>query len=183
MDGTENLRLPIEVRPERPADYEAIGRVVKAAFGGIIEADLVERIRASDRYVPELALVAEEGGDSAIVGHTMLSYATVGVKGEDNVDVLMLTPVAGAPERQRTGIGSALVRRGLELATARREPLVVVQGHPSYYPRFGFERASLHGIEPPSPEIRDEAFMVIRLAAYEDSYRGKIEYQPPFDGI
>jgi putative acetyltransferase len=172
-------RVTVVVRPERPADHAAIAEVVEAAFGQPNEVKLVELVRESDGYVPELALVAEQ--DGAIVGHTMFTYVTL--RGEEDREVLLLAPVAVAPQRQSLGIGSALVRAGLERADARHEPLVVVQGHPTYYPRFGFESARSHGIKPPSPDIPDAAFMVLRLAAYDARHRGQIVYPPAFDGI
>ncbi|OGO50839.1 MAG: hypothetical protein A2148_03835 [Chloroflexi bacterium RBG_16_68_14] len=164
------------VRPEIPADYEAVAQVVEAAFGRPNEAQLVELIRTSDNYVPELALVAEE--DGRVVGHAMFSYVTL--RGAEERRVLCLAPVAVAPERQRSGVGSALVRHGIRLAEGRGEPLIIVEGHPGYYPRFGFERARSHGIEPPSPDIPDAAFMVLRLSRYDGRYRGQVLFPAAF---
>ncbi len=137
---------------------------------------MVELIRASAHYVPELALVAEENG--IVVGHVMFSYATL--VGDNERRVLELAPVAVTAERQRDGIGSALIREGIARAEARGEPLIVVLGHPGYYPRFGFEPARAHGIEPPSPELAP-AFMVRRLAAYDPGLRGQVRFPPAFD--
>ena len=169
--------MTISIRPEQEADYAAVATVVEAAFGRPNEARLVELLRASEDYVPDLALVAED--ERAVVGHIMLSY--VGLSGVQEWRVLSLAPVSVVPERQGEGIGGALIRAGLEAADARGEPLVVLLGHPAYYPRFGFERASLYGIEAPSPEIPDAAFMVRRLAAYDARYRGRVVYPPAFE--
>ncbi len=167
------------IRPETPADYEAIRRVVINAFGRSDEARLVHRIRVSGAYVPSLALVAEDEGE--ITGHVMFSYATL--RARDERRVLNLAPVSVRFDRQNQGIGSALVEEGLRLADGMGEPLVMVLGHPGYYPRFGFERARACGIEPASPNIPDAAFMVRKLAAYDSSYRGTIIYPPAFDGV
>jgi putative acetyltransferase len=167
----------VTVRPELAGDYEAIARVVEAAFGRAEEARLVERIRASEQNVPELSLVAEE--DGAIVGHVMFSYVTLIGDGEE-WQVLQLSPLAVTPERQNDGIGGALVRAGLELCDARGEPLVALLGHPSYYPRFGFEPAERHGIEPPDGRQRP-AFMIARLSSYDERLRGRIVFSPAFD--
>ena len=166
------------IRPEGPADTERIAEVVKAAFDGRPdEPRLVEQIRASERYVPELALVATQ--DDTIVGHAMFSFVTL--KGAEELKVLQLAPVAVVPEWQRRGVGGALIREGIEKADARREPLILVQGHAAYYPRFGFQPSREYHIEPPSPDVPDAFFMVLRLSAYEERYRGQVIYPPAFD--
>ncbi len=141
---------------------------------------LVERIRASEFYVPVLALVAER--DGAIAGHVMFSYVTLR-REHDEKRVLILSPLAVSPAAQREGIGSALVRSGIAGAESRGEPLVIVEGIPTYYPRFGFERARTHGIEPPTTKIPDAAFMVLWLSTYEPSLRGTIAYPRAFDVV
>jgi putative acetyltransferase len=170
----------VNIRPEQPADYEAIAQVVEAAFGDPNVVRLVERIRESEHYVAELSLVAERDGH--VVGHMMFSYVTLR-RAHDEKPVLVLSPLAVRPDCQKDGVGTALVRAGIAEAEARNEPLVIVEGIPAYYPRFGFERARLHGIEPPSAHIPDAAFMVLRLTNYEPSYRGMIIYSPAFDVV
>ena len=166
------------VRPEAPDDFDAIHSLVEAAFGRSNEAELVRRLRASDAYVSELALVAEV--DGVVVGHVMISYVTL-LNDDEQFRVLSLAPLAVKPERQGRGIGSTLIEAGLEIADKRGEPLVVLLGHPAYYPRFGFEVASGHGIEPQDVGVAGAAFMVRRLSAYDERYRGRIQYPPAFD--
>ena len=167
------------MRTERPDDYDAIHKTVQLAFGRVNEADLVERVRESDHYVPELALVAEEEGE--IVGHALFSY--VELRGtESSVAVLNLAPLSVRPDAQHRGTGAALVQHGLAGAAARREPLVVVLGNPRYYTRLGFEPARPHGIEPPPPGVPDEVFLVKLLPGYDGRPRGQIVYPPAFDG-
>jgi len=168
------------IRPETSADYEAIAKVVEAAFGRENEARLVGLLREPPSYVPALALVAEEAG--RIVGHVMISYATLR-REHDEVRVLSLAPLAVLPECQKEGIGAALMREGIARADALGEPLIVLLGHPAYYPQFGFERARQHGIEPPSAHIPDAAFMMLRLANYDRSLRGDIVYSPAFEVV
>jgi putative acetyltransferase len=165
----------VRIRRETAADYPAVAEVTAAAFGKQDEARLVEAIRASDGYVPELSLVAEEGG--RIVGHVMLSYA--GLEGSDT-PLLQLSPLSVAPDRHGGGIGSALTREALRLADERGEPLVLVLGHPTYYPRFGFRAASTLGIEAPDPDWPDEAFMAVPLTAHDPSIRGRVVFPPAF---
>jgi len=167
------------IRPEQRSDHESIGAVVTLAFDDRKIARLVELIRASEHYVPELALVDEHGGE--VVAHVMLSYATLERPEPPPASVLLLSPMSVAPGYQRRGIGSTLVRDVLARADRRREPLVIVEGIPAYYPRFGFEPARAHGIEPPSPTIADQAFMVRKLSAYRDELRGRVVYPPAFD--
>lgn len=151
--------MPI-LRVEQPRDVTGIHRVNELAFARPEEADVVDRLRQAS--VPFVSLVAEDGG--AIVGHVLFTPAIVD-DGERHVGGRVagmgLAPLAVAPDRQRQGIGSALVRRGLELLRADGCPFVIVLGHPSYYPRFGFERASLHGVTCQWPGVPDEAFMLL----------------------
>jgi len=93
--------------------------------------------------------------------------------------LLELAPLSVLPERQRAGIGSALTTEALRLAAARGEPLVLVLGHPSYYPRFGFRRASTIGVLPPDG-IADEAFMAIPLPAYDATIGGRVVFPPAY---
>ncbi len=167
------------IRQEQPPDFQAIDDVVTAAFGQDNEARLVRLLRESDYYVPELTLVAEENGE--VVGHIMLSYAELAGIGPSRV--LSLAPLAVKPGRQRDGLGIALTKEALALADERDEPLVIVLGHPTYYPRFGFESARKHGIEPPDPAFSDEAFMVARLRSYDPQIRGTITYPSAFDEV
>jgi len=164
-----------QIRPETEADRDAVRRVNETAFGGRLEADLVDALRGHGA-LPELCLVAEE--DDRLVGHICFSEATLA----SGHPVLALAPMAVVPERQRAGIGSGLVLAGLENARTTGFALVVVVGHPEYYPRFGFERASAIGLEYPG-EVPDEAWMALRLPAYEPAARGVVVYAPPFAGL
>lgn len=141
---------------------------------------LVERIRLSAQYVPELSLVADD--DGTIVGHIMFSYVTLR-RERDEQAVLILSPLAVQPDRQRGGVGRLLVEAGINGAEVRNEALIIVEGIPAYYPQFGFERARLHGIEPPSNHIPDAAWMLLRLSNYEPSLRGQIVLSPAFDVV
>ena len=132
----------ISIRAERPEDLPAIRHVNEMAFERPDEADLVDALRGSDAWLPELSLVAED--ESGIVGHALFSLVQL----DSGPDLLSLAPMAVASDRQRAGIGSSLIRHGLELAQHTEYPLVVVLGHPAYYPRFGFESG-------PGPGHRD----------------------------
>lgn len=154
------------IRDARPDDAEAIVAVTRAAFGHEKAVRIVREVE------PWLSLVAEE--DGAIVGHTMLSRMRM-----DEHRPLQLSPVSVAPERQRRGIGSTLVREALRRADEAGEPFVLVLGHPEYYPRFGFELAEPLGLQ--APGDFGAAWMAARLRRYDPSLRGRVEFPPQFE--
>ena len=169
------------IRPETPADAGAIFRVVAAAFESEAEAILVDRIRASDRFIPDLSIVAEI--DEEIVGHVMVSYTDLADDGTIH-RVPMMAPVAVHPDHQRQGFGKALVRAGLAGADAMGEPLVVLQGDPGYYGLLGFEPSAPHGIQQDLPDwAPPEAAQVYRLGAYDPTIKGHVVLPPAFEGL
>ncbi len=127
----------------------------------------------------ELALVAED--DSGLVGHVMLSW--VGLVGAASDRILMLTPMSVRPDRQRRGVGTALIEDVLARAERLGEPAVMVVGVPAYYPRFGFERASALGFTPPHDGIPEAAFMVTRLPGYTSELVGRVVNPPAYDAL
>ncbi len=146
----------LTIRRERPGDETHIHEVNYRAFERKEEAEVVDVLRNS---CPEgVSLVAEE--DGKIVGHILFTPATIEGEGKSIVGT-GLGPVAVLPECQRRGIGSALIREGLEKMKSAGEPFVILVGHPSYYPRFGFERASKYGIRCEYEAVPDEAFMIV----------------------
>lgn len=171
----------LTIRPERPEDHDAIAAVVAAAFGSPVEARLVERIRASDEYRPSLALVAEH--DGAVVGHVMVSDAELHTP--DGVRRLtMLSPLAVAPDHQKDGIGGDLVRTVCGLADEAGEALVVLEGSPTYYGRFGFEPSATYGIRLPIPDwAPPEASQVLWLGEVDPAMTGDVVYPSAFDGL
>jgi CubicO group peptidase (beta-lactamase class C family)/predicted N-acetyltransferase YhbS len=174
-------RMPLEdvaIRSERPADEAAIRAVNEEAFGQAAEGRLVDALRGSPFFIRELSLVAEAAG-GGIVGHIL--FTRLKIVSEDEVHpALALAPMSVRPAWQRQGVGSKLVRRGLVVARDLGHSLVVVLGHPSYYPRFGFRPASGFGVRPPF-ETSDEAFMALVLRpGNRDEFRGVVEYPPQF---
>jgi len=166
----------MQIRPEQPEDIAAVAEVNRAAFETGSEADLVDVLRQRAR--PIVSLVAEDGG--AIVGHILFTPVTL--SGHDEVTIMGLAPMAVLPAAQRRGVGSALVRGGLDrcrqLAAA-----VVVLGHPAYYPRFGFVPASRFGIGC-EYDVPDEVFMALELGAGTlQGKTGTIRYHPAFSNL
>ena len=171
----------LTIRAEGPADHDAITSVVAAAFGSAAEARLVERIRASDGYRAPLALVAEL--DGAVVGHVMVSTAELHTP--DGVRSLaMLSPLAVAPDHQSHGIGGELVRTVCRRAGETGEAVVVLEGSPAYYGRFGFEPSSTYGIELPIPDWAPrEASQVLWLGDVDPTMTGRVVYSSAFDEV
>ncbi len=163
------------IRPERPDDSDAIRRVLESAFGRPQEADLVDALRR--RVAVTLSLIAEEDGE--VVGHILFSPVTIG-SDSSTFQALGLGPLAVSPSHQNRGTGTRLVRDGIERSRAAGHEIVVVLGHPGYYPRFGFAPARAHGIrwELDAP---DDAFMVMELREGALAGRsGVVRYQPEF---
>jgi putative acetyltransferase len=166
------------IRPERPGDVSRIRHANERAFGRPAEADLVERLRQG--CADALSLVAE---DDAVVGHILFTPVVVEGTGQQVVG-MGLAPLAVLPDRQRQGIGSQLVRRGLDILRERGCPFVVVVGHPEYYPRFGFEPASKYGLVSEWEGIPDAAFMALILDPYAvEGASGVAKYRGEFNEV
>jgi putative acetyltransferase len=123
----------LEIREETPGDHQAIRDVVARAFDDETVAALVDRLRADGVVVTSLVAVE----DGRVVGHILFSETPIDIE-KGVVEGATLSPLAVAPERQGEGIGSALARRGIEVCRERGKSVLIVLGHPTYYPRFGF---------------------------------------------
>jgi len=171
------LSAGVLIREEQQADRSMIGALHRAAFGGDTEAVLVDRLRLSDAFDPALSVVAVDDGE--VVGHILLTRARI-VGAETIEPALALAPMAVIPARQREGIGTRLMAHALDAARALGYGLVIVLGHPEYYPRFGFVPASRFGIRCPF-EAPDQAFMALWLAPeHAKRVDGMMEYAAPF---
>lgn len=165
--------MALAIRPERPPDRDGIRTVLESAFGQPHESRLVEALRDDPRCV---SLVAEL--DGVVVGHAFFTPVTVGT-----FRAMALGPVAVVPDRQREGIGTRLVRDGLDACRERGVTAVFVLGHPQYYPRFGFRSASAFGIGCAFP-VPDELFFALELrpGALRD-VRGTVRYHDAFSAL
>ncbi len=140
------------------------------------ESKLIEKIRKGENFVPELSLVAKI--DDEIVGHIL--FSRIKIVGDSIFESLALAPMAVIPEFQKQGIGTKLIKKGIEQAKELDFDSIVVLGHKEYYPKFGFIRASNWSIKCPF-EVPDEAFMAIELTerAFEDK-AGTVKYPDEF---
>jgi putative acetyltransferase len=179
--------FPVSVRLEIPGDEPAVRLVNLAAFTGPEEAGIVDRIRteAPDGWHSLVAVGAPgSGADGTVVGHLLLSPCPVEAPdGALLATVLAIGPVAVLPDLQLRGIGSALMSAAIGLAIARAVPAIVLLGHPSYYPRFGFEPARGVGLLPPAEAWPDAAWMARRLPAWSESMRGTVHYPEAFEPL
>ncbi|MFD5784167.1 GNAT family N-acetyltransferase [Streptomyces sp. NPDC126933] len=160
-------------RAETSADIPTIRDISLAAFDTPLEADLVDALRADPSWINGLSIVATDQ-DGMLIGHALLTRCHI-----DDTPALCLGPVAVWPEYQKTGAGSAAIRASLQAAKELGEHFVTVLGHPTYYPRFGFTRASKHGIGL-SIDVPDEAMMALTLDADHPLPNGTVHYAAPF---
>lgn len=167
----------MQIRVEHPGDHRAVREINRAAFESDGEATLVDALRVQANGV--ISLVADDNGE--VVGH--IFFSPVALSGHETLRVAGLAPMAVLPEQQRSGIGSALVRAGLDACRDHGYTAVVVVGHPGFYPRFGFRRASQFGINCEF-EVPDQAFMAIELQGGALLNRpGTIHYHPAFRAL
>lgn len=159
------------LRAERPGEEAAVRDVVTRAFLGE-HADLVDRLRASDAWLG-LSFVAEREGE--VVGHVCFTRSRLDAPPR-LVDILVLSPLSVVPDRQGQGIGSALVRYALEQLQSRPEPVVFLEGSPTYYARFGFRPGGELGFRRPSLRVPEAAFQVLLLPSHEDWMTGTLVY-------
>ncbi len=165
------------IRPEKEADFDAVRNVNRLAFGQAAEATLVDALRKSAELF--ISLVADD--DNQVVGHIL--FTPVSLDSDDSTSTALglgLAPMAVLPEYQRQGVGSGLVRAGLRECQRVGVNVVVVLGHPEYYPRFGFVPASQKGLTSEYP-VADEVFMAIELEPGAlKGRRGLVKYRPEF---
>ncbi|HVV99789.1 MAG TPA: N-acetyltransferase [Planctomycetaceae bacterium] len=166
----------LQIRPENADDHAAIGEVNRLAFGREAEARLVDELR-SDGHV-RLSLVAEENG--RVIGHILFSELLIRTA-TGEIQSLSLAPMAVVPDRQHRGIGTALVEAGLRQCRELGHRIVVVLGHPEYYPRFGF---SAELAVPLLCGYSGPALMALELVPGAlHNVRGELLYPPPFASV
>jgi len=165
----------VTIRCEDPPDIDQVRLINELAFGQPDEASLVDRLRGTDGA---LSLVAV--AQNLVVGHIL--FTTVRIEGLLGT-ALGLAPMAVLPPYQRHGIGSLLVRAGLDVCRTSGHAVVVVLGHPEFYPRFGFVPAVTRELRCEWP-VRPEMFMVLELRRGAlESAGGLVRYRPEFSDV
>jgi putative acetyltransferase len=172
--------MNINLRPEQPDDYEGITRVNDISFQRKAEGKLVEELRKLKGFDPRLSIIAESKGE--IVGHILFTPVDIENNGQ-KYRSLTLAPMSVLPEYQKKSIGKLLIIFGLQMAKDAGYQSVVVLGHPSYYPKLGFVKASNWNIKSPFP-APDDAFMVKELSPGAlDGIEGKVIFPDAFDDV
>lgn len=173
--------MTILIRPEEPADIQQIYAIEAAAFQRSDEADLVNRLReAGAVWLSQVALL-----DGNIVGHALYSMATVS-DGSAVHEYPALGPIAVAVDWQKQGIGAKLIKSGLQAAKDAGYGLMFLVGHPTYYPRFGFQPAQPLGFTSDyvKESSRHEHFMVAALdSSLLGAVRGHLRFHSAFAGL
>lgn len=174
--------MEITLRQENKNDFQSVFQLIEKAFEKEEYSDhkeqfLVERLRKSDAFIPELSIVAEL--DGKIVGHIL--FTKLKIKNDLNsFESLALAPVSVLPEFQEKGIGSKLILYGHEIAKDLGYKSVILLGHQDYYPRFGYEVCEKYNIKMPF-DVPAENCMVIALT--EDGLKdvnGEVVYPSVF---
>lgn len=163
----------VQIRLELPGDELAVRETNEQAFGTPAEATLVDRLRGSPESISLVAAIGDR-----VVGHIL--FTPIRIEPAAQVRVAGLAPLAVRPENQRSGLGSRLVRAGLDHCREHGYAAVIVVGHPEFYPRFGFTRASTKALTCEFP-VPDEVFMAVELKKGAlAEVRGLVRYRPEF---
>lgn len=174
--------MNLHLRTEESGDFHQVAKLIQAAFrddphGDHQEHLLVERLRKSAAFIPELSIVALVDGE--IVGHILLTKTMIRNQ-EQNFESLSLAPVSVIPWHQNKGVGSKLIREAHRRAKALGYTFVTVLGHEDYYPRFGYDLAKNYNITF-SFEVPDENCMVLELKEGAlDGVSGEVVYPAEF---
>lgn len=170
----------VDVRPERSEDGAAVSRLHREAFGdhGEVVVRLVDALREEVTAGRGVSLVAIDD-DRAVVGHVMLTPGLLDAP-RRLVEVQVLSPVAVLPARQGEGLGTTLVRAGLQVMVERSVPVVFLEGDPGWYARLGFRAGAAQGFRKPSLRIPDPAFQALRLPDHEPWMTGTLVYSETF---
>lgn len=169
------------IRQEHQNDFHPVFEVNRHAFGQDSEARLVELLRHSEAFVPELSLVATQ--ENTIIGHILFTKIKIIHDDKGENESLALAPMAVAPAFQKQGIGSLLIKHGLDKARELSYRSVIVLGHEHYYPKFGFVPADKWGIQSPY-DVPKNVFMALELVTNGlTGVSGLVKYPKEFEAL
>lgn len=169
--------MQITIRQELEKDFDKVESLIKEAFLNAEHTDnnehiLVKNLRKSDAFIPQLSLVAIVNDN--MVGHILFTKIKI-----NNTIQLALAPLAVLPKYQKMGIGKKLIETGHKIASEMGYDFIIVLGHSSYYPKFGYKEAKIFGIKAPF-EVSSENFMAIKLNDNNVNVSGIVEYAKEF---
>lgn len=173
----------MNIRKEEIKDYNEVFKVIENAFKDEQYSDhreqfLVEKLRSSESFIPELSLVAEI--DNKIVGYILLTKIKIVDDNSNQVTSLALAPVAVLKKHQGKGIGGNLIRKAHQIAKELKFNSIILLGHKKYYPKFGYEMTKKYGIKLPF-DVPDENCMLIELEENAlENVTGIVEYPAEF---
>lgn len=180
------MNLTANIRKETPEDYQRVVELTERAFKTLPlsegkEGMLVQNLRKSNSFIPELSLVAEIEGK--VVGHILFSPIIID-NGQQQFRSLVLAPVSVLPEFHHKGIGSQLILAGHQKAMELGYQSVILVGHPEYYPKFGYKRCSTWNIKSPIDLPSDDVFMALELSEGSlQGVTGTVVFPPEFAGV
>jgi len=164
----------VQIRPEISDDHDSIRRVNQLAFGGVVEARLVDALREGSHFTVSLVAVLQ----GEIIGHILFSPVSIEMT-DGRTEILSLAPMAVLPEYQRNGVGTALVEAGIKACRDTAYQSVVVLGHPEFYRRFDFSPVLTQSLKTPFGE--GDAWMALELVPRSfQGIVGTVVYPPPF---
>lgn len=172
------------IRQEKTTDFKSVFDLIEKAFKTEKMSDhreqfLVERLRNSTAFIPELSMVAEV--DDKIIGHILLTKLKI-KKDQTEFNSLALAPVSVLPEHQGKGIGGMLIEQAHKTAKELGYKSIVLLGHEQYYPRFGYEQADKYGIELPFNAPKENCMVIELTQNGLDGVAGMVEYPKEFEG-
>ena len=173
----------ITIRKEEEKDYGQVFQLTEEAFRDIEHSDhqeqfLVENLRKSEAFIPELSLVAEDE-NGRIAGHILFTKIKI-INDSESFESLALAPVSVKPEFQNQGLGGRLIEEGHRIAIELGYQSVILIGHEKYYPRFGYEKTINFGVSFPF-EIPEENGMAIELVKDGlKNKKGMVKYPKEF---
>lgn len=175
--------MKITIRQEKPSDYKAVFDLIETAFKELKISDhkeqfLVERLRESDAFIPELSLVAEY--ENEIIGHILLTKIKI-KNDREEIIALALAPVSVLPKFQNRGIGTMLIENAHSIAKELNYELIVLLGHARYYPRFGYDQADKFGIKLPFDVPKENCMVKALTKNGLDGVNGTVVYPKEFN--
>ena len=174
--------MNLTLRQEKASDISTVQSVIQSAFDNQAFSDqsehhLVNAIRKSSQFIPELSLVAVY--KTKVIGHVLMTPIRINNNG-GNHRGLALAPISVHPNYQGEGVGSQLMHFAHKMALENGYEFIAILGHEAYYPRFGYTPAHTFGIQFPFGAPKENCMMIELIPGALEDVNGMIEYLPEF---